>query len=263
MTEVNIMAFLQVQFYSRALNVCSTVNVILPEADQGIGVDASKVGKLPKVLYLLHGYSDDHSIWMRRTAVERYAAKHNLAVIMPAVNHSYYTNEAHGERYWDYVSDELPRIMHGFFRLSDKPEDTFVAGLSMGGYGAMKLALTYPERFGAAASFSGVVDIGDMKRWEDGGLIMMDRIFGDHTKVAGSENDLFFQLKKNAKAAHRPKLYVSCGNKDFLYPQHVKFIPALEEYGWDVTRFDKPDTTHSWVFWDEEIEKFIEFAMKA
>ena len=74
MTEVNIMAFLQVQFYSRALNVCSTVNVILPEADQGIGVDASKVGKLPKVLYLLHGYSDDHSIWMRRTAVERYAA---------------------------------------------------------------------------------------------------------------------------------------------------------------------------------------------
>jgi S-formylglutathione hydrolase FrmB len=210
------MAFLQVQYYSSVLNVCSTVNVILPEADQGIGVDASKAGKLPKVLYLLHGYSDDHSIWMRRTSVERYAAQHNLAVIMPAVNHSFYNNEVYGERYWDYISDELPKVlyllhgysddhsiwmrrtsveryaaehhlavimpavnhsfytnevqgerywdyiseelpraMHRFFRLSDKPEDTFVAGLSMGGYGAMKLALTHPERFGAAASFCG------------------------------------------------------------------------------------------------------------
>ncbi|MBR5046938.1 MAG: esterase family protein, partial [Eubacterium sp.] len=87
------MAFLQVQFFSDSLNVGSTVNVILPEANQGIGIQASGQGELPKVLYLLHGYSDDHSIWMRRTSVERYAAAHNLAVIMPAVNHSFYCNE--------------------------------------------------------------------------------------------------------------------------------------------------------------------------
>ena len=112
------MAFLQIQFFSSALNVASTVNVILPESDQGIGVAASRDERPPKVLYLLHGYSDDHSIWMRRTSVERYAAKHNLAVIMPAVNHSYYCNEIYGEKYWDYVSDELPRTMHHFLRLS-------------------------------------------------------------------------------------------------------------------------------------------------
>lgn len=251
------MAFLQVQFYSTTLNVCSTVNVIMPEADQGIGVDASKVGKLPKVLYLLHGYSDDHSIWMRRTSVERYAAKYNLAVVMPAVNHSFYNNEVYGERYWDYVSDELPRVMHTFFRLSDKPEDTFVAGLSMGGYGAMKLALTYPERFGAAASFSGSVNFADITDRSLESLQRMDRIFGDAKKAPGSPADLFYLLEKNAKAPSKPKLYVSCGDKDFLYPAHLKFIPALESFGWDVTRYDKPDTTHSWVFWDEEIEKFI------
>ena len=251
------MAFLQVQFYSSTLNVCSTVNVILPEADQGIGVDASKVGTLPKVLYLLHGYSDDHSIWLRRTSVERYAAQHNLAVIMPAVNHSFYNNEYYGERYWDYVSDELPKTMHTFFRLSDKPEDTFVAGLSMGGYGAMKLALTYPERFGAAASFSGSVNFADPTDRTLESLQRMDRIFGDHTKVLGTDADLFYLLEKNAKAKHKPRLYVSCGDKDFLYPAHLKFIPALEKHGWDVTRFDKPDTTHSWIFWDEEIAKFI------
>ena len=126
------MAFLQVQFFSKALEVASTVNVILPEPAQGIGVDAAQAAELPKVLYLLHGYSDDHSIWMRRTSVERYAAQYNLAVIMPAVNHSFYTNEVQGERYWDYVSEELPQVMHRFFRLSQRPEDTFVAGLSMG-----------------------------------------------------------------------------------------------------------------------------------
>ena len=165
------MAFLQIQFFSAALNVASTVNVILPEANQGIGMGSSKDAALPKVLYLLHGYSDDQSIWMRRTSVERYAANHNLAVIMPAVNHSFYCNEVHGERYWDYVSDELPKTMHRFLRLSDRPEDTYAAGLSMGGYGAMRLALTYPERFAGAASFSGAVDLAaavgfDQKRNE-------------------------------------------------------------------------------------------------
>ena len=119
------MAFLQVQFFSNVLNVVSSVNVILPEAEQGIGIHGSENHELPKVLYLLHGYSDDHSIWMRRTSVERYAARYNLAVIMPAVNHSFYCNEIHGERYWDYVSDELPRAMQSFFRLSKRPINSF------------------------------------------------------------------------------------------------------------------------------------------
>lgn len=256
------MAFLQVQFFSNVLNVASTVNVILPEANQGIGILSKKGEALPKVLYLLHGYSDDHSIWMRRTSVERYAAAHNLAVIMPAVNHSFYCNEVHGERYWDYVSEELPKTMHRFLRLSDKPEDTFVAGLSMGGYGAMRLALTYPERFAAAASFSGAVDITGMvqRHGKDG---TADRIFGDAADIKGTEVDTYWLMKKNAKAAHKPRLYVSCGTKDFLYSAHVKFVPALIENGWDVTRHDEPDAVHEWGFWDQEIKKFIAFICQA
>ena len=121
----------------------------------------------------------------------------------------------------------------------------------------MKLALTYPERFGAAASFSGSVNFADPTDRTLESLQRMDRIFGDHTKVMGTDADLFYLLEKNAKAKHKPRLYVSCGDKDFLYPAHLKFIPALQKHGWDVTRFDKPDTTHSWVFWDEEIAKFI------
>ena len=251
------MAFLQIQFFSAALNVASTVNVIMPEANQGIGIEASKDGRPPKVLYLLHGYSDDHSIWMRRTSVERYAAKHNLAVIMPAVNHSFYCNEVYGENYWDYVSDELPRTMQRFLRLSDRPEDTYVAGLSMGGYGAMRLALTYPDHYAGAASFSGAVDLAGVFYQRHRGA-EIDRVFGDRKEIRGSEYDLFFLMEKNAQAARKPWLYVSCGTKDFLFDQHKAFVPALRKNGWEVLGHEEPDTSHEWSFWDNQIKAFIE-----
>ena len=258
------MAFLQTQFFSEALNVEVTVNVILPESNQGIGVNASSGDALPKVLYLLHGYSDDHSIWMRRTSVERYAAAHNLAVIMPAVNHSYYCNEVCGERYWDYVSDELPRAMHRFFRLSDKPEDTYVAGLSMGGYGAMRLALTYPERFAAAASFSGAVDsIRELPKQPEARVQKWKHVLGDLDKAVGSEVDLMYLLKKNASAPKKPQLYIACGKDDFLYHQHQAFVPALEKNGWSVINYEEPGIGHSWAFWDAQIKVFIEMIFKS
>ncbi len=251
------MAFLQIHFFSAALNVASSINVILPEANQGIGITASKDERMPKVLYLLHGYSDDHTIWMRRTSVERYAANHNLAVVMPAVNHSFYCNEVYGEKYWDYVSDELPRTVHRFLRVSDRPEDTYVAGLSMGGYGAMRLALTYPERFAAAASFSGAVDLSGVIYQRHRGA-EIDRVFGDRNDIKGSEYDTFFLMEKNAKAARKPWLYVSCGTKDFLFDQHKAFVPALRKNGWEVLSHEEPDATHEWGFWDHQIQAFIE-----
>jgi len=251
------MAFLQIQFFSAALNVASTVNVILPEANQGIGMGAARDERPPKVLYLLHGYSDDHSIWTRRTSVERYAANHNLAVIMPAVNHSFYCNEAYGENYWDYISDELPGTMHRFLRLSDKAEDTYVAGLSMGGYGAMRLALTYPEHFAAAASFSGAVDLAStfFARHRENEI---DRVFGKLEEIKGTEYDTYHLMEKNAKAPRKPWLYVSCGTKDFLFDQHKTFVPALKKNGWDVVSHEEPDAVHEWGFWDAQIKAFIE-----
>ena len=249
------MALFHLVYFSDVLGVQTPVDVIIPEGKQGIGVDTAGEENLPAVLYLLHGYSDDQTIWQRRTSVERYAASRNLAIIMPGVNHSFYCNEEYGERYWDFVSEELPRMMHRFFRLSNKPEDTFVAGLSMGGYGAMKLALNQPERFGAAASFSGAVDIASTRQRHNHNW---KRITGGKS-IKGTENDLFHLLKVNGEAADKPRLYVSCGTADFLYGQHKKFIPALKKAGWDVTTYEEPDATHEWGFWDQEIRKFIEF----
>ena len=252
------MAFMEVKFRSNALNVACSVNVILPEAHQGIGLEGASSKEPPRVLYLLHGLSDDHSIWMRRTSVERYAAKHNLAVIMPAVNRSFYMNERYGAAYWDYVSEELPKVMHTFFRLSDKPEDTFVAGLSMGGYGAMRLALTYPERFAAAASFSGAVNVAAYETKET----ELNRVFGKKPKIKGTELDLLHLLKVNAEAPHKPKLFVACGTADFLYDAHNVFVPACKKAGWDVTHYEKQDAVHEWGFWDEMIKAFIPWALE-
>lgn len=197
------MAFLETHVFSQALEVAVTVNVLLPEPSQGIGLEGAKAQEPPRVMYLLHGYSDDQSIWMRRTSVERYCAKYNLAVIMPAVNHSYYANELQGERYWDYVSQELPQMMHSMFRLSQAPGTELVAGLSMGGYGAMKLALTYPERFAAAASFSGAVDAEALLRKREPRPTMR-RAFGTAKAFHGSKNDLFHLMEENAQAPTNP-----------------------------------------------------------
>ena len=254
------MAFLQLQFFSRALQVASTVWVVMPETDMGIGVTASGEPKAPpQVLYLLHGYSDDHTIWMRRTSVERYAASRNLAVVMPAVNHSFYTNEAQGERYWDYVAEELPAAAHAFLRLSDRPEDTCVAGLSMGGYGAMKLALTHPERFRCAGSFSGGVNVAGLTRRRPNTL---DRVFGAKN-VEGTEHDLFHLLERNAAAPKKPRLYISCGAEDFLWEDHLAFWPAAEKAGWDVTHREIPGFGHEWALWDREIRAFMDWAYGA
>ncbi|MFC1582668.1 alpha/beta hydrolase, partial [Planctomycetota bacterium] len=157
------MALIQCDFFSDVLGLSMTMNVILPQTTQTqIGMAGKRgEGKLP-CLYLLHGMSDDHSIWLRRTSIERYVADKGLAVVMPAVHKSRYCDLTTGDRYWEYVSEEIPRLARDFFPISDKREDNFVAGLSMGGYGAFKLALNKPEQYAAGASLSGAVYTG----WE-------------------------------------------------------------------------------------------------
>ena len=254
------MAFLETHLFSNALNVAVTVNVLMPESNQGIGISAQGSAEPPRVLYLLHGYSDDHSIWMRRTSVERYCASRNLAVIMPAVNHSFYANELEGERYWDYVSDELPSMMQRMFRLSDAPGSALVAGLSMGGYGAMKLALTFPERYAAAGTFSGAMDVeATMRAFPEREALR--RAFGSAEQFHGSENDLYVLMKQHANAPHRPRIFAACGTKDFLFAQNQAFPPAMRACGWDVTYEETPGYGHEWAYWDLMLQKFLDFAL--
>ncbi len=129
------MALIRCDFFSEALGMGTLMTVLLPDhGTAGIGVPGAAADGDPPVLYLLHGLTDDDTVWTRRTAIERYVAPLGLAVVMPQVQRSFYCDEAHGNRYWTFLSEELPEVCRSFFRLSTRREDTFVAGLSMGGY---------------------------------------------------------------------------------------------------------------------------------
>jgi S-formylglutathione hydrolase FrmB len=244
------MALVSCDFFSESLMVGTSMTVVLPqETEEQIGL-ADEVGEgPPPVLYLLHGLSDDHTAWLRYTSIERYAAARGLAVVMPAAGRSFYADEAHGHRYWTYVSEELPRIVGQFFRVSQEPADTFVAGLSMGGYGALKLVLTHPERYAAAACLSGALDLAAFARNPDRDEVM-GRVF-DH-EVRPSD-ELFALLD----AAHGvPPLHVSCGTEDWLYPSCERFAEAARAAGVEVTTDFRPGE-HVWSLWDAVIQDVV------
>ncbi|MEV6924409.1 alpha/beta hydrolase family protein [Dactylosporangium sp. NPDC051485] len=250
------MALVRCDFYSDVLGFGTTMSVLLPEPPSGqIGLGgSSRAGDFP-TLYLLHGLSDDHGAWTRYTSIERYVAELGVAVVMPQVHRSFYTDEAWGRPYWQFVAEELPRKARAFFRLSADPAQTFVAGLSMGGYGAFKLALRHPDRFGAAASLSGALDLADragtLHRPED--PRMWQRIFGDPPAIAGTDEDLFHLLDRPGA---RPPLYLTCGTQDVLYPGNLRFRDACAARGIALTADFSPGN-HEWSYWDAKIRDVL------
>lgn len=147
------MALFNCTFYSRYLAYDTQVNVILPENRAPYQFDDTKPYRF-QVLYLLHGRGDDCNGWMRGTSIEQYAKEHRIAVVMPSGEDSFYVDSFHGKRYFSYLTEELPQKLKQWFPISDASEDTFIAGLSMGGYGAAKIGFTYPERFAGIGLFS-------------------------------------------------------------------------------------------------------------
>lgn len=245
------MAFLQTQFFSEALGLHVTVNVLMPVAK----VPAQQ-REIP-VLYLLHGYSDDHSAWMRQTSIERYAATlaPEFAVIMPAVDHSFYTDRKQGNRYWTFVSQELPQVMTSLFPLSTRREDNYVAGLSMGGYGTLKLALNFPERFRAAAALSAATNMGDALT-QDQPLFSdeLRQTFGTPEEFKGSINDLFHLAEVVSRTSICPDIYLACGDKDFLYQDNLKFLAHAQALKLPLRWESTPGREHTWDYWDEQIQ---------
>jgi putative tributyrin esterase len=253
------MARITCDFYSEALQCSTSISVILP---QQVGVLESEevpdFGKTYPTLYLLHGLSDDHTIWSRRTSIERYADSYGIAVVMPAVGRSWYTDMEYGHDYFTYVSRELPKVVQSMFPLSSKREDNYIAGLSMGGYGALKTAFHFPENYRAAASLSGAVDVverlSDFKK-------DFPAIFGNR-QVEASGDDLFHMAKVLVESdSPRPFLYVNCGTEDHLYEANLRFRDHCGEIGLDVMYEEFPGT-HEWGYWDQHIQKVLALFFK-
>lgn len=255
------MAFLEVNFFSETLGMCTAMNVVLPQRKGGRStqVDWNADGTYP-VLYLLHGMSDDQTIWCRRTSIERYADEKGIAVIMPTTHLGWYTDMKHGFRYFTFLTEELPAICHDFFpNLSQRREDTFVAGLSMGGYGALKCGICAPEKFSAAAALSAATDSGwfvsDSLKHNPQDHFWTD-IFGTPDENRGSINDLFAQAEKHAQEKDHPKFYMWCGESDTLLGQNRAMHEHLVKLGYDVTYEESPGD-HQWKYWDEKIQTVL------
>jgi putative tributyrin esterase len=249
------MAFIQCNFYSEALGLSTSMSVILPQQTQTqIGMTGNVNAAKHPTLYLLHGLSDDHSIWMRRTSIERYVSELGIAVVMPSVHRSFYEDMASGMSFWTFVSEELPAIARSFFPLSDKREDNFVAGLSMGGYGAFKLALNCPEQYAAAASLSGalIADTVYDRSASDARLIYKSR-----ESVKGSNSDLLAAAERLAKSDQpKPLLYQICGTEDFLYEDNKQFREFVGSLDLNLKYAEGPGG-HTWAFWDEHIQNVL------
>jgi putative tributyrin esterase len=249
------MALARVDFFSDALGLSTSMSVILPqEAKTQIGLSSTRPeGDVP-VLYLLHGMSDDDTTWSRRTSVERYVAELGIAVVMPQVHRSFYTDQVHGLPFWTFLSEELPHLVGQMFRVSGARADTFVAGLSMGGYGAMKWALREPWRFAAAASLSGALALGDRDTVREEVRRDHEIAFGARP-VTGTDDDVLHLLGA-ADPDQLPALYVACGSEDFLHRHTLDFLEVADRRGIPVTTHLGPGD-HEWQYWDDRIRDVL------
>lgn len=231
------------------MELSTCVNVVIPrEIDQH---DAP-------VIYLLHGLSDNASAWTRYTACEQYAREKGVILVMPEVQRSFYADMVSGLPYFRYVSEELPALCQRLFGLSTEREKNYVMGLSMGGYGALKCALTYPERYASVASFSGVADLAgraEHHRLNPKLKNEFDAIFGSDEKLP-PESDIFALLEKVGKPL--PGIYLSCGEQDDLYEMNVRLDERLNEM--EIPhRFDHRAGIHNWRFWDRSLQDALEY----
>jgi S-formylglutathione hydrolase FrmB len=253
------MAFLTGNLYSKSLVMDTRIDLFLPQ-------DGRRYvwGENPKTLILLHGLSDDASVWSRRTAVERYAERYNLALVMPEVHRSFYQDTKNGQKYYTYITEELPDLLEKMFSVSLKRDDLLIAGLSMGGYGALRCAFDKPERFGYCGAFSGAYDLRALVKDADSMVDILGDfpadirgIFGEKPEVPESAEIPFILKKAKKSGVTLPKLYMVCGTADFIYQHTLDVHRRLGELGIEHIYEEFEGKFHEWDVWDEAIEKML------
>ena len=275
------MALVHLNFSSKYLSGSTDVNIILPDAarTEEPAVFYRNGRKYP-VLWLLHGTFGDYSDWLRKTNVELYAEEKNLIVVMPSAHNTDYANwPLFGTGYlvFDYLTKELMPMIYGWFPASERREDNFIAGLSMGGRGAIAYAWAYPEKFSVLCSMSCVPQ--DMRlaasELESGEpalnpWAMLDRQrnrsrlnnAGGIEGYLNSPQNTWDIARKIAGRGDLPRMVFSCGTDDFVMYRHFKAFRAYaEEIGLKAEFREEPGYNHEWRFWEKEIQRVIELCL--
>ena len=239
------MAFCQMQWFSDVHKKHTTTWVLLPD----------KLTGPFSTFYLLHGLSDDHTTWMRRTRIETYVADKPIIVVMPDGGRGFYTDHANGPRWAEHIGVELPSFIEQTFPAKPTREGRFIGGLSMGGYGAMRLALGYPERFCSVNSHSGALlcptDTLDILSISERELI-----FGSNP--AGSAHDLNALARSAKMGGLLPRIRIDCGTEDFLIDQNRALHRSLDQLR-IAHEYQEFSGSHTWDYWDLHVREAIAF----
>lgn len=251
-------------FLSHYLHMNHDISIILPDKPSGTEPrDFYGNGLKYKVLWLLHGASGNHTDWIHKSKIELYARERNLFVVMPSAYNTGYSNWndfAMGFSLWDYLTEELMPVVYGWFPVSSRREDNFVAGLSMGGRGSLKLAVNYPEKFAAAAVLSASPqnphDITNEKYKK-----VLQRLIDNYGSLEAyleSCENVWDKLADLSGKDVLPRLYIAMGTEDSAYPGYLRFKQYAESINLKAT-FEEGPGGHEWRFWDTYIEKALQF----
>lgn len=239
------MAFAEIRYFSDALQKQTAVNLVLPDVEGPW-----------EVMFLLHGLSDDHTIWNRRTRLEEYVAGLPLLVVMPDGGRGFYCDAEEGYAYNRAIGIELVSLIRRWFHVKG---EWCISGLSMGGYGAIRFALDFPETFRSTCALSAALTFGHFafergEEWDR----EFTRIIGK--SPIGGPNDLF-SLVSNLESSRMPKMRIDCGSEDFLIDQNRAFHAHLSELGIE-HEYEEHPGEHTWSYWDTYIQPGIAFHRK-
>ena len=240
------MSYNNITFISPALGKQSNMLVYVPD-------DLSKAPF--RVVYQLHGYSDDATMWFWRSNISRYAEDRGLMVVCPDGGKGFYTDSVLNDEYYEQHIIDTVDYIDKIFNTSKKREDRFIGGLSMGGYGAMKVGLKHTDMFSSIGAHSAVMDIKDFELINNTDPSFMKRyknIFGDKVK---DEDDIFWLVKEYGS---KIRMYFDCGVDDFLFKENEKLHKFMSENNIDHVYKTFPGV-HCWDFWDEHVQGALDF----
>ncbi len=260
------MAFIQMSLFSKSLMRTVHVNVILPVDKLLDPSKPEREDKPYKTLYLLHGIFGNNMDWGTTTRVQRFAEEHDLVVVMPSGENAFYVDQPGMHNYYGkFIGEELVEMTRKMFPLSTKREDTFIGGLSMGGFGALRNGLKYADTFGYIVSLSGAIHFENYPDWDTeshwyfGTRAFLENVFGPMEKFAESDNNPKYLVKKLVEEGKAvPKFFIACGDEDELLTCNKEMNEYLKELGVDVY-FEIGKGNHEWDFWDTYIKKAIEW----
>lgn len=269
------MALCRIDYVSAAMRRKIGVTVMIPENKWGTSLADRPVGYRYPTLWLLCGGGFDHTDWQRYSAVELFAAQHGLAVVMPGISYAGYMDTAEGDyRYWTQISTELPDYLRKVLPLSARREDNFVAGFSMGGYGAFKWAMQQPQQFAACGTFAGPIGIIPQQPVAPteklGQPCLRDDFceeqfstlwaaFGPADRLRGTPSDNLYLLKTRlAQRCTLPQFYIAVGAQDPTVPDNYKIMDQMHNMGLDFLDI-RDEGGHDWDYCNRHIKQFIDW----